>query len=436
MCVVQDLNRLVIIWPLRIPFPMKSDGLQSYRDELKRQLGGLPDILPDFIGNVDVKLTVLFAIIRADLSDLDTVIGIMVIAKSGEGKTWLLQCFHDSDMFACDIFNRDSLTPASMGTVKAGKKLAIDFAPISCFDEIDKWGMHYFATLLQIFGKEEFTRARGGEKFKVNIRTLPIGTLLWSWKLFETQEGGVRMSQRIHTIEQLLRRCVALYLEPTTEDPAVSEAYIWKVMSDHFENVEYEPLIDMEENQEKLIEVVRRAEELKELGMYVEEDDQVKVNDYIDEIRRQIVISETVSYIETVPHLITVLAEGRALCYGSNTVTLEDYKFVGDILLKHAGKIGFLKEDPKKKIIGKCQNCGQGNLVIRRSMKGRRFIGCDMYPVCHAYYPMPPHGKIVGIGKLCESCKLPIVSITRGELVITTCINPDCQRRAENDEKA
>jgi DNA topoisomerase-1 len=57
-----------------------------------------------------------------------------------------------------------------------------------------------------------------------------------------------------------------------------------------------------------------------------------------------------------------------------------------------------LRED---KIIGTCSECGN-ELMIRRSKRGSRFIGCNNYPDCNFSLPLPKSGQIVVTGKLCE----------------------------------
>ena len=57
-----------------------------------------------------------------------------------------------------------------------------------------------------------------------------------------------------------------------------------------------------------------------------------------------------------------------------------------------------LRED---KIIGTCSNCGS-NLMVRRSKRGSRFIGCDGYPDCTFSLPLPKSGQIIVTDKLCE----------------------------------
>lgn len=57
-----------------------------------------------------------------------------------------------------------------------------------------------------------------------------------------------------------------------------------------------------------------------------------------------------------------------------------------------------LRED---KIIGNCSLCGN-ELIIRRSKRGSRFIGCNNYPNCTFSLPLPKSGQIVVTDKFCE----------------------------------
>ncbi|HWR26045.1 MAG TPA: DNA topoisomerase I, partial [Methanosarcina sp.] len=58
-----------------------------------------------------------------------------------------------------------------------------------------------------------------------------------------------------------------------------------------------------------------------------------------------------------------------------------------------------LRED---KIIGTCSECGS-ELMIRRSKRGSRFIGCSNYPDCNFSLPLPKSGQIIVTDKLCEA---------------------------------
>jgi len=57
-----------------------------------------------------------------------------------------------------------------------------------------------------------------------------------------------------------------------------------------------------------------------------------------------------------------------------------------------------LRED---KIIGNCSLCGS-ELMIRRSKRGSRFIGCSNYPNCTFSLPLPKSGQIIVTDRFCE----------------------------------
>ncbi|MDG6243868.1 MAG: DNA topoisomerase I [Methanolobus sp.] len=57
-----------------------------------------------------------------------------------------------------------------------------------------------------------------------------------------------------------------------------------------------------------------------------------------------------------------------------------------------------LRED---KIIGKCSQCGS-NLMVMRSKRGGRFIGCEGYPDCSFSLPLPRSGQVIVIDKFCD----------------------------------
>ena len=66
-----------------------------------------------------------------------------------------------------------------------------------------------------------------------------------------------------------------------------------------------------------------------------------------------------------------------------------------------------LRED---KIIGNCSECGS-ELMIRRSKRGSRFIGCTNYPNCTFALPLPKSGQIIVTDKFCETHKIHHIRI-------------------------
>ncbi len=90
---------------------------------------------------------------------------------------------------------------------------------------------------------------------------------------------------------------------------------------------------------------------------------------------------------------------------------------VFDELVKNQEKIteslrSGMRED---KIVGTCEKCAS-ELIIRRSKRGGRFIGCTGYPDCDFSLPLPKSGQIVVTDKLCEQHKMYHIKIlTKGK---------------------
>ena len=89
----------------------------------------------------------------------------------------------------------------------------------------------------------------------------------------------------------------------------------------------------------------------------------------------------------------------------------------------------------KKDVVGKCPMCG-GDLVIRQSKNGKRFIGCSNYPKCKVTYPLPQKGEIIPTGETCPYCGAPLIIIRRkGRKDWKICPNPDCEYNKKNNNK-
>jgi len=83
----------------------------------------------------------------------------------------------------------------------------------------------------------------------------------------------------------------------------------------------------------------------------------------------------------------------------------------------------------KEDLIGKCPECGE-ELTIRRSRRGKRFVGCSGYPKCTNTYPLPQGGKVKGLDEKCEECGSPKVKIIkqRGRNY-EMCLSYDCSTK-------
>ena len=116
----------------------------------------------------------------------------------------------------------------------------------------------------------------------------------------------------------------------------------------------------------------------------------------------------------------------------------QDYlEKVMDMLEKHRGEIGKEIKDAidKENEIGSCPLCN-GPLIVKRSRYGKRFAGCGSYPDCRQTYPLPPYGKIVPQGIVCEHCQAPIVTVyNKRRSPWTICINLSCPSKKEQKKE-
>jgi len=61
-----------------------------------------------------------------------------------------------------------------------------------------------------------------------------------------------------------------------------------------------------------------------------------------------------------------------------------------------------LKEGIKNdKIVGTCPECGS-ELLLMRSKRGKRFVGCSNYPACNFPLPLPKSGRMIVTDDVCE----------------------------------
>ncbi len=97
----------------------------------------------------------------------------------------------------------------------------------------------------------------------------------------------------------------------------------------------------------------------------------------------------------------------------------------------------------EKNFIGRCEKCGEGELMIRHGTYGKRFVGCSKYPGCDNSYPLPQRGLIVPTDERCNACGHPVIKvIMRGRPPWVLCLNMKCpakegkrQKRAKGEPK-
>ncbi|OGS46610.1 MAG: hypothetical protein A3K66_06155 [Euryarchaeota archaeon RBG_16_67_27] len=88
-------------------------------------------------------------------------------------------------------------------------------------------------------------------------------------------------------------------------------------------------------------------------------------------------------------------------------------------------------------LIGRCDKCGQGELSIRHSMRGKRFVGCSTYPACDNTYPLPQRGLIIPDKEPCKACGRPVIKvIMRGRPPWILCLNMECPAKNGKRKRA
>lgn len=83
----------------------------------------------------------------------------------------------------------------------------------------------------------------------------------------------------------------------------------------------------------------------------------------------------------------------------------------------------------ERNVLGTCDKCG-GDLSIRHSRRGKRFIGCSNYPKCDKSFPLPQKGLILPTKETCDTCGSPLVIVLmRNRRKWSLCVNPDCETK-------
>jgi len=89
----------------------------------------------------------------------------------------------------------------------------------------------------------------------------------------------------------------------------------------------------------------------------------------------------------------------------------------------------------EKNVVGRCEKCGQGEMIIRHSGRGKRFLGCTRYPDCDSTHPLPQRGLILPTEERCDACGNPIIKvIMRSRPPWVLCVNMNCPKKAAKAE--
>ncbi|MDD5253676.1 MAG: DNA topoisomerase I [Candidatus Nanoarchaeia archaeon] len=114
------------------------------------------------------------------------------------------------------------------------------------------------------------------------------------------------------------------------------------------------------------------------------------------------------------------------------TEILEDFKKKEKEIGKELSEAHIETRD-ESSIIGKCNLCN-GDLRIMYSKKNKSyFIACSNYPKCTNTFSLPKYCLVKPAGKICESCRFPVVKLIRkGKRPWEFCINQKCPKKDED----
>lgn len=123
-----------------------------------------------------------------------------------------------------------------------------------------------------------------------------------------------------------------------------------------------------------------------------------------------------------------VLDEAKVILTKILVVFKKNQKEIGNNLL-----LAHRESETIQNTVGKCPNCTEGILMIRRGKFGR-FIACNKYPECKTTFKLPVNGYIENSKELCVHCNHPMIAVTRkrkGKQNI--CINLECKSKQIED---
>ena len=114
----------------------------------------------------------------------------------------------------------------------------------------------------------------------------------------------------------------------------------------------------------------------------------------------------------------------------------DDLKKVMDLLFINKNTVGIELRGALRfgETFGKCA-CG-GNLVLRKSKIGKRFVGCASYPSCTVTFPLPQKGIITPTSDYCVECKAPVISVKNGRFSYKMCLNMTCVTKKDWGKKS
>ncbi|MGB5823172.1 MAG: topoisomerase DNA-binding C4 zinc finger domain-containing protein, partial [Proteocatella sp.] len=77
----------------------------------------------------------------------------------------------------------------------------------------------------------------------------------------------------------------------------------------------------------------------------------------------------------------------------------------------------------------KCPSCKDGDVIVRKTKKGRDFYGCSTFPQCKFVSWNKPTGKV------CEICESYTVEKTTKDKTLELCSNKECPNSKAKKDK-
>ncbi|MCL6500848.1 MAG: topoisomerase DNA-binding C4 zinc finger domain-containing protein, partial [Candidatus Pacearchaeota archaeon] len=122
-----------------------------------------------------------------------------------------------------------------------------------------------------------------------------------------------------------------------------------------------------------------------------------------------------------------IIEEAKNVLFKISELFKQHEKEIGSELLKahHEAQ----EQVRKANTLFRCPVCKEGNLIILRSRKGKRFAACNNYPECKTTFGLPQFGLIKVSDKTCE-CGFPLLLLIRkGKPPWEFCFNTQCTRK-------
>ena len=132
---------------------------------------------------------------------------------------------------------------------------------------------------------------------------------------------------------------------------------------------------------------------------------------------------------------MTAIATGEAELADVTEESRQILERVFQDLMDSTDDIGELIRESLRadRTVGPCPDCGE-DLLLRRSRRGSRFIGCDGYPDCEYTLPLPNGGEPLLLEDVCEDHDLREVKMLAGRnTFVHGC--PQCRAEDAEDEE-